>query len=111
MSNSLNANISQQAIEDTAKKMKALSNPHRLRIFLELAGCNKSDCTLETDADAFVNCQREFAEYLDLAPSTVSHHFKELRTAGLVTMERKGKKVLFTVDKEFGLQLLNTIEG
>ncbi len=30
---------------------------------------------------------------MDLAPSTVSHHLKELRQAGLVQMERKGRQV------------------
>ena len=30
-------------------------------------------------------------DWLDLAPATVSHHLKELESAGLVTVERQGK--------------------
>ncbi len=35
----------------------------------------------------------------DVAPSTVSHHLKELRTAGLVDMERRGRWVYVNVNK------------
>jgi ArsR family transcriptional regulator len=37
---------------------------------------------------------------LDIAPSTVSHHVKELQQAGLIRMERRGQRVECWVDPE-----------
>lgn len=93
-------NLTDKALADKSKMLKALSNPHRLRIFLALSGCMEPGCVLEEDSDAFENCQRDFASDLGLAPSTISHHFKELRTAGVLHMERQGKTVRFWVDSE-----------
>ena len=36
---------------------------------------------------------------LNVAQPTVSHHLKILRSAGLVTSERRGKQVLYTLDQ------------
>ena len=79
---------------------KALSNPHRLRILIELSRCNPEDGRFEIEDDQVENCRHEFAEGLGLAPSTISHHFKELRQAGLLRVRRQGKKVLVRVDAE-----------
>ena len=37
---------------------------------------------------------------LEIAPSTVSHHLKELRQAGLVHMERRGQTIECWVEPE-----------
>jgi len=71
---------------------KALSNPNRLTLFNRLMNC----CTPGTKcnpASAVRYCVGELGEGLDIAPSTLSHHLKELNRAGLVEMERKGKNV------------------
>ncbi|BCS89279.1 hypothetical protein PSDVSF_25210 [Pseudodesulfovibrio sediminis] len=88
---------------------KALSNPHRLRIYRELAGCVTS--TLSKSSEEFQNCQSSFAERLGLAPSTVSHHFKELREAGLVHTKREARNVLFWVDREAAQKLSHLLNG
>ena len=36
---------------------------------------------------------------LNVAQPTVSHHLKILKSAGLVTSERRGKQVLYTLDQ------------
>ena len=82
-----------------AAMFKALSNPHRLRIYTTMTACCQGNVITSAEEEG-QNCQRKYAEDLGLAPSTVSHHFKELRQAGLIHMERKGKDVTFWVDQE-----------
>jgi ArsR family transcriptional regulator, arsenate/arsenite/antimonite-responsive transcriptional repressor len=37
---------------------------------------------------------------LSIAPSTVSHHIKELRQAGIIVVERRGKNIECWVNEE-----------
>jgi len=74
------------------KAFKALSNPHRLALFNRLMNCC-SPGTRCSPAVAVRYCVGELGEGLDIAPSTLSHHLKELNRAGLVEMERNGKNV------------------
>ncbi|BAH77439.1 ArsR/SmtB family transcription factor [Solidesulfovibrio magneticus] len=101
---------SEQELEDAARMFKALSNPHRLRIFKTLSTCWAGQI-VTGPVENFSNCQREFAERLGLAPSTVSHHFKELRQAGLIHMKRDGKDMLFWVDDNAVKALRALLDG
>lgn len=87
-------------IDRFAGIFKALSNPNRLKILLELSQCSGSQGQLSTTVDQVENCQREFAVSLGLAPSTISHHFKELRQAGLLNVWREGKNMYVRVDTQ-----------
>ncbi len=74
---------------------------------LELTNCSKDQGYSNTiDIDQVENCQKEFAIHLNLAPSTISHHFKELRLAGLLKMQKQGKNIIFSVNDE----VINTIK-
>ncbi len=42
----------------------------------------------------------DVAEGIELTLSTVSHHLKELKEAGLIRCERRGQKVFCTVDPQ-----------
>lgn len=42
----------------------------------------------------------EIVEALDVSQPTVSHHLKILRGAGLVTSERQGKQIFYTLNQE-----------
>lgn len=75
---------------------KALSNPHRLNIFLRLASCCRPGTRWSKDAERA--CVGELARDFDLAPSTVSHHIKELTQAGLIQSARAGQNVECWVD-------------
>ncbi len=60
--------------------LHALGDPVRVRIFMELAS---AECT--KNCSNFINVDKT-----PLAKSTLSHHFKILREAGLIISERKG---------------------
>ncbi|WP_338669090.1 ArsR/SmtB family transcription factor [Pseudodesulfovibrio methanolicus] len=96
-------------LEQMARMFKALSNPHRLRIYRELASCVCG--SVAKSPEEFRNCQCGFADRFGLAPSTVSHHFKELREAGLIHMKREAKSVLFWVDQEAARKLRHVLNG
>ena len=63
--------------------LKALADPHRLRMLCLIAGEPLCVCEIEGE--------------FGLAQPTVSHHLKVLREAGLVTATRDGKAVLYQV--------------
>lgn len=77
---------------------KALSNPHRLEIFAKLASCCTPGTVHKVDEQMEAMFVGELAEGLGIAPSTVSHHLKELSHAGLVKMARQGKFVECSID-------------
>ena len=56
-------------------------------------------------------CVGELGQDLEIDPSTVSHHLKELRRAGLIRVERRGKHILCWVDREAVLGLANLLSG
>jgi ArsR family transcriptional regulator len=72
--------------------LKALSHPQRLRMFLKLEECcGPTSCA--ASAEGMARCVGDLGANLGLAASTVSHHLKELRQAGLIQVERRGKRV------------------
>lgn len=86
-------------IKQFAEIFKALSNPNRLRMFLHLVTCCVPGTVGSFDAEAGVSaCVGDLGRDLDIVPSTVSHHIKELHRAGLVRMERRGQKIECWVD-------------
>ena len=69
-------------LDSYVKVFKALGNPHRLAIFRRLVQAGDAPVSVgELGADT------------DLAPSTVSHHLKELSAAGLITAQRQGQRI------------------
>ena len=85
--------------EELAKAFKALSNPNRLQIFQRLLTCcTPGTACLTNTVSGF--CVGELGEDLAVAPSTLSHHIKELQQAGLIKTLRKGKNVECFVDTE-----------
>jgi len=66
---------------------KAISDPQRYQILQLIAG--KTGCTC---ADLRERCP--------ITPATLSHHLKELHSAGLITIARKGKFALPSFRRE-----------
>ena len=83
--------------EELAELFKALANPHRLKIFAALARCCRQG---EACAPNMRACVGDLGDGLGLAPSTVSHHLKELRHAGLIHTKRAGQHVECWADPE-----------
>jgi ArsR family transcriptional regulator len=84
---------------------KALGDENRMAIFQLLRERCAGGCELSEDgADRTVS---EIARAFELALSTVSHHIKELRNAGLIICEKHGKQVYCRVNTA----LLEDLEG
>lgn len=76
------------AWRDISAVFAALGDEHRQRILL----------TFEPGERLNVG---QIAEVSTLARSTVSHHLKVLREAGVLISEREGKEIYFRVNKRF----------
>lgn len=93
-----------------AAMFKALGDPTRLRIWLFL----RSACCLVAIEDGCdvrpgdgptvgeVCCRVAGVERVT---STLSHHLKELRQAGLITMERRGRHIVCGVNRQAAAEL------
>ena len=86
-------------LEKMAGMFKALAHPNRLRIFLRLISCCVPGTVHRIDGEESTYVG-DLGRDLGIVPSTVSHHIKELRRAGLIRMERRGQKIECWVDPE-----------
>ncbi|KJS30683.1 MAG: hypothetical protein VR64_15620 [Desulfatitalea sp. BRH_c12] len=86
-------------LEKYSEMFKALSNPNRLKIFMRLLECCEPGtvCSVEDESCA---CVGDLSKDLEIVPSTVSHHMKELRGAGLIRMRRQGQRIECWVDPD-----------
>ncbi|MCA1783100.1 MAG: ArsR/SmtB family transcription factor [Dermatophilaceae bacterium] len=69
-----------------SRTLKALADPTRLRLLSLIAAHESGEA-----------CVCDLTEPLDLSQPTISHHLKVLREAGLVTSERRGTWVHYTL--------------
>lgn len=104
------SNYAALQVHQFAEVFKALANPNRLQIFLRLASC----CPPGTKCDSEAMVRQgvgELGQDLEIDPSTVSHHLKELRRAGLIRTARRGKHILCWVDRDTVLAAANLLTG
>jgi len=76
---------------DLTKIFKALSDESRLAIYqLIRERCGSTHEASEAELNRSVS---KIAEEFDLALSTVSHHLRELKNAGLIQCEKRGQRI------------------
>jgi ArsR family transcriptional regulator len=92
--------------EEKARIFQALANPHRLAILERLTSCCPPGAVREV-GDQTRAVVGDIGQDLDIAPSTLSHHLKELTRAGLIKTERRGKNVVCWIDSEMLNSLAN----
>jgi DNA-binding transcriptional ArsR family regulator len=83
-------------VDKLARMFKALSNPNRLQLFMNLLDESKLDLAKGRVHDCFL--AKLLGGLGDLGAPTVSHHVKELADAGLIHTEREGKQLTCSVD-------------
>ena len=71
-----------------APLFKALGDETRLEIVALLADAGEALCACDIEA------------HFDLSQSTISHHLKLLRKAGLLTSERRGTWIYYSLDRD-----------
>jgi ArsR family transcriptional regulator, arsenate/arsenite/antimonite-responsive transcriptional repressor len=78
--------LTEPAALEMAKKLKALADPVRLRLFSAIASHAGGEA-----------CVCDISDGIDVSQPTVSHHLKVLRDAGLLTSERRASWVYYAV--------------
>lgn len=84
-------NCMNKDLDKLSRAFKALSNPNRLAIYLEVLRQYQTEmksCGLAHLIDS-----------LDIGAPTVSHHTKELVDAGLISVQREGRFLRCTLDE------------
>ena len=82
------------ALEDVSGVFKALSDPARLKILRLLADSAAGRCC----AEGVCGCDLETVT--QLSQPTVSHHMKLLVSAQLVSAEKRGKWMFYTLNPQ-----------
>jgi ArsR family transcriptional regulator len=85
---------------EIASMFKALSNPVRLRLFALIA-CHD-------DGKA---CVCDLTDAFEVSPPTISHHLKVLREAGLITAERRGTWIYYSIESAALADLAHVLGG
>ena len=101
---------------DLAARFKALGDPTRLHIFEFLRACCGPVAIEATGAVrpiagptvGEVCCHVTGAEQIN---SKISHHLKELRLVGLITVERRGKNMICGVNHDAVKALAEFLDG
>ncbi|HYH04236.1 MAG TPA: metalloregulator ArsR/SmtB family transcription factor [Bacillota bacterium] len=83
---------------DLARIFKALSNEQRLKLFKMLYEWNKLEEGVHPCSEGVEKCFTKACCSLVLSRSTISHHFKELENAGLITVTRNGQSFICKIN-------------
>ena len=82
---------------NTAKMLKALSDPKRLKIVDMLSGGELCACII--------------LEEFHITQPTLSHDMKVLVESGLVNDRREGKNIYYSIDKDAYIELSESLKS
>lgn len=80
--------------------LKMMSNPIRLNILKVLA---------EREEGQSETCVGKIEELLGISQSSISQHLAHLRNSGILTCQKKGKKVCYQIEEEAVLDILKCL--
>jgi DNA-binding transcriptional ArsR family regulator len=69
--------------------LQALADPVRLSIIRQIAACGEGVCACD------------FMECCDVSQPTISHHLRVLREAGVLSSERQGTNIVYSLAPDF----------
>ena len=84
-----------QIHEDTARKLKALAHPMRLKLIEELM---RGEC-----------CVGQVQKGLSISQPNASQHLKTLKDAGLIECRRERNKICYRVSNDSTIRFLKNI--
>ena len=113
-----------EPVPNLAALFKALSDPTRLAVFQCIRCCGPT-CGYDTASGACCNAAEGDCDcasgggvtacrircQVPCAPSTLTHHLNELRAAGLITTERRGRIVACRVRPEALVHIAAFVSG
>ena len=76
---------------------RALADPRRLEVFRRIAGTDGTACM-------------DLRECLAMNPATLSHHMKQLETAGLIETKKDGRLVRATLRRKLWKSYLSHLK-
>ena len=82
-------------IKQLSKIFKALSNPNRLKLFIEIL--KNHETSFQAGEECFIT---DIIDCLNIGAPTISHHLKELANADLISTERKGKFLVAILNED-----------
>lgn len=90
----------------------ALSDPIRLSVLdMLVAGRDAACCSPANPDEPEGICSCDLLPKLDLAPTKLSYHMKELREAGLVSEQKRGRWVYYTLNRDVLVEFQREIES
>jgi DNA-binding transcriptional ArsR family regulator len=81
-------------VKRLSRVFKALANPNRLQLFLNLLEESRLDLAKGRLHDCFL---AGLLDNLHVGAPTVSHHVRELEDAGLIETHKEGKQLICTI--------------
>lgn len=101
--------------QELSRAFRALGHPHRLTIVRSLLARAVACCTSERADDCRLDpasCNvGDLAALVDIAPSTLSHHLKELEDAGVIERARDGRHLYCRVNRAMLDRLASLLVG
>jgi len=88
--------LARATAESMATALKAVADPTRLQILAMIAASENQE-----------SCVCNLTEPLNLTQPTISHHLKKLAEAGLISGERRGTWVWYSLNRERWAQIAN----